>query len=119
MYGLSAALGACSGIGTTQSASTLASVARDVKLGAQITQGAATSTGAVLGGVAADYHSDQLHDQADAVSDQAQSDAANMDFDTAISLLQAALRTEQSETNTASAIIQNNSDASSALSNRI
>ncbi|HEY4105303.1 MAG TPA: hypothetical protein VGM44_15505 [Polyangiaceae bacterium] len=114
-----AAVGLCSGAGTTQSAGTIASIARDVKVGAQITEGTATIAGAGLGQVSAGYHSDQLNDQADATGFQAQSDVTNMDFSTALSLLQESLDTEHHETNTASAIIQNNNDANTALANRI
>jgi len=114
-----AALGMACGTGATQASSTLVTVARDVKLGANLTQGAATAAGGTLGYVAGHYQAQQLGYQADATSDQAKNDATNMDFDSAIALLQSSLHTEQSETGTASAIVQNDSDTNTALSNRI
>ncbi|HWZ92044.1 MAG TPA: hypothetical protein VNW92_24435 [Polyangiaceae bacterium] len=114
-----AALAICTGAGTAHAASTLATVGRDVELSANIVGGAATGTGAVLGGVSEHYHSKQLGFQADATGYQAQNEATNMDFDSAIALLQQSLQTEQRETSTISAIVQNNSQANSALSNRI
>ncbi|HEX3773637.1 MAG TPA: hypothetical protein VHV51_04180 [Polyangiaceae bacterium] len=114
-----AAVGIASGTGATQSASTIASVARDVKLGAQITEFGATTAGAGLGQVSAHYRADQLNDQADAVGFQAQGDVANMGFDTSLSLLQESLRTEQRETGITSTIIQNDNDTNTQLVHRI
>jgi hypothetical protein len=114
-----AALGMCSGTGTSQAAGTIATIASDVKVGAEVTQAGATATGAGLGYMSAHYHADELDYQADATGYQAQNDATNMDFNAALDLLQASLRSEQRETSTASAIVQNNNDTNTALSNRI
>jgi len=113
------AVGLMSGTGTTQAAGTLAQVARDVKLGAQLTETSATATGAGLGYVSSKYEQTQLEHQADATGYQAQSDATNADFDSALALLQESLRTEQRETVTTSAIIQNGSDTNATLADRI
>jgi hypothetical protein len=115
----SAAVGLCSGAGTAGSASALASTAHDVQLAANITKGAASATGAALGFVSEHYHADQLDHQADAVGYQAQDDVTSMDLDDAIARLQQSLHTEQRETTTTSAIIQNNTNSNSALSDRI
>jgi hypothetical protein len=115
----SAAVGLCSGAGTAQSASALAGTARDVELAANITKGAANATGSALGFVAGHYHADQLEHQADAVGYQAQNDVTSMDLDDAIALLQQSMHTQERETSTTSAIIQNNSEANSSLSDRI
>jgi hypothetical protein len=115
----SAAVGLCSGAGTAQSASALAGTARDVELAANITKSAANATGSALGFVAGHYHADQLEHQADAVGYQAQNDATSMDLDDAIALLQQSMHTEERETSTTSAIIQNNSEANNFLSDRI
>jgi hypothetical protein len=115
----SAAVGLCSGVGSTQAASTLANTAHDVGLAANIVKGAASATGSTLGFVSAHYQAKQLGDQADAVGYQAQDDTTSMDLDDAIALLQQSLHTEQSETTTTSAIIQNNANTNSSLSDRI
>ena len=114
-----AALAVCTGAGTAQAAGTLASVGRDVELGANVVGGAATGAGAALGYVSERYHGKELGFQANATGYQAQDEATNMDFDSAIALLQQSLQTEQRETSTVSAIVQNNSQTNSALSNRI
>jgi hypothetical protein len=115
----SAALGMASGAGTTQAADSLASAAHGVELGANIAQGGATATGGVLGYVAGHYQAAQLNDQADATGYQARDDATSMDLDSAIALLQQSLHAEQRETTTTSAIVQNNADTNTALSDRI
>jgi hypothetical protein len=115
----SAAVGLCSGTGTAQATSTLANTAHDVGLAANIVKGAASATGSTLGFVSAHYQATQLGYQADAVGYQAQDDATSMQLDDAISLLQQSLRTEQRETATTSAIIQNNASTNSSLSDRI
>ncbi len=114
----SAALGMVGG-GGTGAASTLTSAMRGVELGASITQGGAGAAGGVLGYVAGHYQAKQLDYQADATGYQAQNDATNMDFDSAIALLQQSLHAEQRETTTTSAIIQNNGATNAALSARI
>jgi hypothetical protein len=57
--------------------------------------------------------------QADAIGYQTQDDATSMDIDDAITQLQEALRSSNSETSTASAILQTNAEANTALSDRI
>jgi len=114
-----AAVGVCSGAGSVQATSSLASVAHGVEMGASITQGAAGAAGGALGYVSGHYQAKQLGYQADAASYQAQNEVASLDFDAAIALLQQSLHTEQRETSTASAIIQNNSRTNTALSDRI
>jgi hypothetical protein len=115
----SAALGLCSGAGTAQAAGTLATVAQDVKLGANLAAGAATATGGLLGSVAGHYGAQQMDDQADAVGDQAKTNATNLDFDSAIALLQQALTSQNSELSATSSIVQNNSNTNTRLSDRI
>jgi hypothetical protein len=114
-----AALGICSGAGTAQATSTLASVSRDVELGANVVGAAATGTGGALCYVSERYHGRQLGFQADATGYHAQNEAASIDLDSAIALLQRSLHTEQRETSTVSAVMHNNSQANSALSDRI
>jgi hypothetical protein len=115
----SAVLGMTSGAGTTQAASSLATAARGVELGANVAQGGGTAAGGVLGYVAGHYQAKQLTDQADATGYQARDDATSMDLDSAIALLQQSLHAEQREMTTTSAIVQSNANANTALSDRI
>ena len=114
-----AAVGLCSGAGSVQATSTVASVAHGVEAGASITQGAASAAGGAFGYVSGHYQAKQLGYQADAAGYQAQDEVASLDFDAAIALLQHSLHTEQREASTASAILQNNSQTNTALSDRI
>ena len=115
----SVAVGLCTGTGELQAAGTIAQVGRDVEVGAKILQGASSITGGVLGYSAARYHASALHYQADVVLTQAREDTTNLDIDSALSMLQSAVRTAQRETSTASEIVQNDSDANTTLSDRI
>jgi len=115
----SVAVGLCSGVGSVQAAGALADGARKVELVANVVQGGATATGGVLHGISGKYHAQQLDRQADATRYQAEHGAVDLTLQDSFALLQNALRTQQRETSTVSAIIQNNSDANSALSNRI
>jgi hypothetical protein len=115
----SAAVGLCSGSGTIESVGIVATVGRDVEVGANLAHGGAAIAGGALGYVSGHYHAEQLSHQADATGYQAQNVATDLDFDAAIAQLQQALRAEQNETRTTSAIVQNNADTNSALCNRI
>jgi hypothetical protein len=115
----SAAIGLCSGGGSAQAASTLTTVAKDVKLGANVVKDAALVSGSALGAVAEHYHAAELRYQADATGYRAKDTATNMELDDAIALLQQALSTEQRETTTVSAIVRNNADANTGLSSRV
>ncbi len=115
----SAAIGLCTGTGEAQAAGELAQGARDVELIANIAKASATATGGVLNGVAGHYQAKELDFQADATGYRAANDIASLDFDAALDLLQRALKTEQRETATVSAITQNNADTNIALTNRI
>ena len=115
----SVGLGLFTGKGEAQLAGKLGDVMRDVKLGAHVAQGASTATGGVFHGVAGYYTSEQLKHQADATRTDAQHESASLDIDDAIARLQRALRVQHAETNTASAMIDANSDTNNALSARI
>jgi len=115
----SAAMGLCSGGGSAQAASTFTTVAKDVKLGANLVKDAALVSGSALGAVAEHYHAAELRYQADATGYRAKDAATNMELDDAIALLQQALSTEQRETTTVSAIVRNNADTNAGLSSRI
>jgi hypothetical protein len=114
-----AAVGLCSGVGSAQATGTVVTVAKGVKVGAECVEQGGVATGAVLGYVSQHYESQKLGFQADATGYQAQDDATNMDLDTAIALIRQSLQTEQRETSTVSAIIQNNYQANTAISERI
>jgi hypothetical protein len=113
----SVAVGMCSG--DAQAFGAVADAARGVKLGAQVVQGASTATGGVLHFVSSHYQAKSLGYQADATGYQAANDGASLDLDAALDMLQRALKTEQRETATVSAINQDNADTNVALSNRI
>ncbi|MEP7053004.1 MAG: hypothetical protein ABJB12_21750 [Pseudomonadota bacterium] len=115
----SAAIGLCTGAGEVKAASALASGARDVQVTANVSKALATGTGGVLHGVASHYKAKELDFQADATKYRAANDVTTLDFNAALDLLQRALKTEQRETATVSAITQNNADTSVALANRI
>lgn len=115
----SAAIGLCTGTGEAQAADALSKGARDVQLIANIAKGTATATGGVLQGVAGHYEAKELDFQADATKYRAANDVRGLDFDAALDLLQRALKTEQRETATVSAITQNDADTNVALTNRI
>jgi len=115
----SAAIGLCSGGGSAQAASTVTTVAKDVKLGANLVKDAALASGSALSAVAEHYHAAELRYQADATGYRAKDAATNWELDDAIALLQQALCTEQRETTTVSAIIRSNGDTNVGLSNRI
>jgi hypothetical protein len=115
----STAIGLCTGTGEAQLADDLKQAARDVELGANIVKGTATATGGVLHGVSGQYHAKELDFQANATGYRAANDVTSLDFDAALDLLQRALKTEQREIATVSAITQNNADTNVALSNRI
>ncbi len=115
----SAALGLCAGTGEAQVADALKQGARDVELVANIVKGVATATGGLLHGVSGHYQAKALDFQADATSYRAANDVTSLDFDAALDLLQRALKTEQRETATISAITQNNADTNVALTSRI
>ena len=93
--------------------------ARGVELGADKSLGAATATGGALHFVSAHYQAKSLSYQADATGYQAANDTTSFDLDAALDMLQRALKTEQRETATVSAINQDNSNTNTALSNRI
>jgi hypothetical protein len=115
----SVAVGMCSGSGDAQAFGAVADAARGVKLGAQVAQGASTATGGVLHFVSSHYQAKSLSYQADATGYQAANDGASLDLDAALDMLQRALKTEQRETATVSAINQENADTNVALSTRI
>jgi hypothetical protein len=115
----SVAVGVCTGAGSAQAFGALADGARGVELGAHVAQGASTAAGAALHFVSGHYRAKSLGHQADATSYQAANDTKSLDLEAALDLLQRALKTEQRETATVSAIAQNNSDTDTALSNRI
>jgi hypothetical protein len=115
----SVAVGLCTGTGELQAATKIAQVARDVELGANLAQGAATATGGALRYAAASYHSDSLHYQADVVLSRGHKDATNLDLYDALSMLQRAIKTAQCETSTVSSIVQDDTDTNTALSDRI
>lgn len=114
----SVAVGLCTP-GGLQAAGKWADIARKVELGANIVKGGATASGGVLNLVSARYHASALHAQTDAVAVHGDQDLNQLDFDDALSALQRALRTAQAETNTASGIVQGDSDTNTALSDRI
>jgi hypothetical protein len=115
----STAIGLCTGTGEAQAAGELAKDAKYVELIANIAKGTATATGGVLHGVSGHYHAKELNFQADATGYRAANDVSTLDFDAALDLLERALKTEQRETATVSAITQNNADTNIALTNRI
>jgi hypothetical protein len=115
----SVAVGLFTGSGEAQAASTFAEAARGVSLGAQLTGGAATATGAVFNLEAAHYNAQSLGYQADAVRHQAADDATSLDFDAALDALQRALKAEQRDVKTVSAINQDNNASNSSLIDRI
>ncbi len=115
----SVAIGLCTGTGEVKAADALVKGARDVELVANITKGLATAAGGVLHGVSGHYQAKELDFQADATSYRAANDVTSLDFDAALDLLQRALKTEQREVATVSAITQNNADTNVALTNRI
>ncbi|MEO7036673.1 MAG: hypothetical protein ABI548_22185 [Polyangiaceae bacterium] len=115
----SAAIGLCTGAGETQLAGALADGARGVELGANVANGAATATGSVLHLASSHYQAKMLDYQADATGYRSANDAKSLDLDAALDLLQRALKTEQREIATVSAITQNNADTNVALTNRI
>jgi len=115
----SVAVGLCTGTGELQAAGTLAQVGRDVEVGAKVLQSGSTMTGGALHYAATRRHVDALHYQADIVLHQANEDATNLDIDQALSMLQRALRTAQRETSTASEIVENDAETTTALSERI
>ena len=114
-----AAVGLCTGLGSAEAVGTLGTIAKGVKIGAECVEQSATATGAVLGYVSQHYDSRNLGFQADATGYQAEDDATRMELDSAIALLRQSLQTEQREISTVSAIIQNNSQANTAISGRI
>jgi hypothetical protein len=114
-----AAVGIASGAGAGAASGTLASTAGSVASAAQVAQGISTVAGGALGAAAARYRANALNDQADASDAQAKTSITSLDWDAALSRLQESLRTEHRETNTVSAIAQNQSDANNALCNRI
>jgi hypothetical protein len=115
----SVAVGLCTGTGEAQAFGAVADGARGVELGAHVAQGAATATGGALHFVSAHYQAKSLGYQADATGYQAANDTTSLDLDAALDLLQRALKTEQRETATVSAIAQDNANTNSALSTRI
>jgi len=115
----SVAVGLCTGTGEVQAATEVAQWARNVELGARVVQGGATATGGALSYRAAQFRAEMLHRQADTVRLQANEETTNLDIDDALSMLERAMRVTQRETNTASEIIQNDSDTNRALSHRI
>jgi hypothetical protein len=115
----SAAVGICTGAGSAQAFGEVADVARGVELGAHVAQSTSTATGGALHFVSAHYQARSLDYQADATGYQAANDTTSLDLDAALDMLQRALKTEQRETATVSAITQDNSNTNTALSNRI
>lgn len=115
----SVAVGLCTGTGEAQAFGAVADGARGVELGAHVVQGASTATGGTLHFVSGHYQAKSLGYQADATGYQAANDTTSLDLDAALDMLQRALKTEQRETATVSAINQDNSDTNTALSNRI
>ena len=115
----SAAIGLCTGTGEAQAADALSKGARDVQLIANIAKGTATATGGVLHAASGHYQAKELDFRADATKYHAANDVTSLDFDAALDLLQRALKTEQRETATVSAITQNNAETNLALTNRI
>ncbi|HEY5375569.1 MAG TPA: hypothetical protein VIK01_17940 [Polyangiaceae bacterium] len=115
----SAAVGICTGAGSAQAFGEVADVARGVELGAHVAQAGSTATGGALHFVSAHYQAKSLGYQADATGYQAANDTTSLDLDAALDMLQRALKTEQRETATVSAITQDNSNTNTALSNRI
>ncbi len=115
----SVAVGFCIGTGDAQAFGAVADAARGVALGGHIAQGAATAAGGALHFVSGHYRAKSLGYQADATGYQAANDTTSLDLDAALDMLQRALKTEQRETATVSAINQDNSDTNTALSNRI
>jgi len=115
----SAAVGLCSGVGSAQAVGALANGASKVAVVAKVVQGGATATGGVFNGISGEYRAQQLDEQADAARYQAQDGAVDLSLEDAFALLQSALRTQQRETSTVSAIIQNDSDTNTALTSRI
>ena len=115
----SVAVGLCSGVGSVQAAGVLADGAQKVKVVANVVQGCATSAGGVFHGISGEYRGQQLDKQADAVRYQAQDGAVDLSLEEAFASLQRALRTEQRETSTVSSIVQNDSEANTALCDRI
>jgi hypothetical protein len=113
------AVGVLSGPGGAQAFGAVADGARDVELGAHVAQVTSTATGGALHYVSQNYHAKSLDFQADATGYQATNDTTSLDLDAALDMLQRALKTEQRETATVSAINQDNSDTNTALSNRI
>ena len=115
----SAALGLCSGAGTGQAVGALADGARAVETGASVTEGAATVAGGSLGYVAAEDHAASLNHQADATRVHLRQDTTQLDMDDAFQLLERALRNQQRETSTVSAMVKDQADSNNTLSQRI
>ncbi|MEO8902571.1 MAG: hypothetical protein ABI488_11285 [Polyangiaceae bacterium] len=115
----SAAIGLCTGTGEAQAVDALAKGARDVELVANVANGTATATGGVLHLAYSHYQAKMLDYQADATGYRSANDVTSLDLDAALDLLQRALKTEQRETATVSAIFQNDADTNVALTNRI
>ncbi|HEX3849772.1 MAG TPA: hypothetical protein VHW01_02330 [Polyangiaceae bacterium] len=115
----SVAVGVCTGAGSAQAFGEVADIARGVELGAHVVQGASTAAGGALHFVSGHYQAKSLGYQADATGYQAANDTTSLDLDAALDMLQRALKTEQRETATVSAINQDNSNTNTALSNRI
>ena len=116
---VSVAIGFCSGGGATQAAGKVADFARGVSLGAKVTQGAATAAGGALHFVSGNYHANQLDYQAEAAGYRGKDTVASLLLDDAFSRLQRALRAEHRETETASELIQSNSETNNTLCQRI
>jgi len=115
----STAIGLFTGTGEAQAAGALAKDAKYIELIANIAKGGATATGGVLHGISGHYKAKELDFQADAASYRAANDVTTLDFNGALDLLQRALKTEQREIGTISAVTQNNADTNIALTNRI
>lgn len=115
----SVAVGLFSGSGTTQACSAFADGMRVTSAAGQISQAAATATGAVLNHRAAHFHADDLRHQADAVGYRASDAATQISLDDAFALLERALRTEHAELSTASELVQHNAETAATLSERM
>lgn len=114
-----AVVGMASGVGVAGASNTLVRVASKVEVGAHLVEGSATMAGGVLHGVSGHYQAEELHHRADATGIHARDVATQMDIDRALALLEKALRTQQSETNTVSQIARDEADSNSALCDRI